>query len=116
MEDLYKIMVEYRETMKLFHFQCDTYAQHKASDSTLEKFDDLFDKFFECYQGKYGRLNISNIDIKIKKTSELQTKEETLFLIDVLKNSNFNKDYDLLNIRDEIIGDLNQYLYLLTFK
>jgi len=23
---------------------------------------------------------------------------------------------DLLNIRDEILGDMNQFLYLLTFK
>jgi hypothetical protein len=26
-----------------------------------------------------------------------------------------NVDTDLLNIRDEILGDLNQFMYLLTF-
>jgi hypothetical protein len=27
-----------------------------------------------------------------------------------------NKDTDLLNIRDEIVGELNQFLYLLRFS
>ena len=29
---------------------------------------------------------------------------------------NTKKDTDLLNIRDEILGHLNQFTYLLTFK
>ena len=36
-----------------------------------------------------------------------------------LTNNSFMRSMtntDLLNIRDEILGDLNQFLYLLTFK
>jgi hypothetical protein len=32
------------------------------------------------------------------------------------KYINVSKDTDLITIRDEILGSLNQFLYLLTFK
>ena len=113
MEELYKIMVEYRETIKLFHFQCKRFSQHKASDRLIEEFDKLFDKFFELYQGKLGRLQIKNINLTIKSNTKEQTQDNTLFLIDILHKLTLNND--LANIRDEIIGELHQYLYLLSF-
>jgi hypothetical protein len=33
-----------------------------------------------------------------------------------LKTDDLKKDTDLLNVRDEILGHLNQFTYLLTFK
>ena len=40
------------------------------------------------------------------------------FLINMNKDININitNNSDLLNVRDEILGNLNQFLYLLTFK
>ena len=37
------------------------------------------------------------------------------FLVDIDIYFNTKKDTDLLNIRDEILGDINQFLYLMTF-
>ena len=37
------------------------------------------------------------------------------FLIDMNNYFDKNRDSDLLNIRDEILGDINQFLYLMTF-
>ena len=40
------------------------------------------------------------------------------FLINMSKDSELNtsSNSDLMNIRDEILGNLNQFTYLLTFK
>jgi len=37
------------------------------------------------------------------------------FLIEMSNIFSSKRDSDLLNVRDEILGDLNQFLYLLTF-
>jgi hypothetical protein len=37
------------------------------------------------------------------------------FLINLTNVLDVKRDSDLLNIRDEILGDINQFLYLLTF-
>ena len=37
------------------------------------------------------------------------------FLIDISNYFNVKKDTDLLNVRDEILGNINQFLYLMTF-
>ena len=38
------------------------------------------------------------------------------FLVNMTSTFKKEKDIDLLNIRDEILGSINQFLYLLTFK
>ena len=37
------------------------------------------------------------------------------FLINLNSMLDKEKDSDLLNVRDELLGDINQFLYLLTF-
>lgn len=114
MNSLYEIMVTYRENLKLFHFQSKKFAQHKASDETLVKYDSLFDEFWEVYQGSYGRINIKRTTITIENNDIKKSIENTKFLMDVL--TNFNKLPNLLlNIRDEIIDTLSKFLYLLSF-
>ena len=115
MNNVYISMVEFRETLKLFHFQCPTFAQHKASDALINSFDEKFDKFWELYQGIYDRLTINSFNIIINKKNLKEINKETIELKLMLQFLDL-KDLDLSNIRDEIIGELNQFLYLLTFK
>ena len=107
-------MVQFRETLKLFHFQCPTFAQHKASDGLINSFDEKFDKFWELYQGIYGRLTIESFNISINKKNLKEITKETIVIKLMLQS--LKLESDLSNIRDEILGELNQFLYLLTFK
>jgi hypothetical protein len=47
-----------------------------------------------------------------------QTNKYKQFLIDMNKDAGLNitNNSDLLNIRDELLSNLNQFTYLLTFK
>ena len=111
--------------VKLFHWKTHSYATHKATDELYDTLNDHMDTFIEVLLGKTGTridlLNNKKISlIDLSSPEQLKAKVEGFksYLVSLTNNkalSNMN-DTDLLNIRDEILGDLNKFLYLLTFK
>jgi len=96
------------------------YSRHKGTDDVVKSLDDNIDKFVEVYMGKYGRPKMSsrNNVITLKNLSE---KNAIVFvkaciqeLLEEVPRGLKKTDTDLLNIRDEMLGDLNQLLYLFT--
>ena len=49
-------MLTHHIAMKMFHFQTDSYAAHKASDTYIEEFLKFHDTFMETAQGIYGKM------------------------------------------------------------
>ena len=109
--------------IKLFHWKTFDYSAHKASDDLYSSLNGNVDKFIEVLLGKTG-LRTDLLKVKHLKmfdlSSNAQLKEKILnfkkYLVD-LKDNKFMKtmeNTDLYNIRDEILSDLNQFLYLLT--
>lgn len=111
MKNLYKSLVDYRENLKLFHFTCKKFAEHKASDDILNSFDKLFDDFFEIYMGMNGKINI-NTNINIRNLN----KYDIIVKTDNLKNqlSKINI-HELQNVIDEFLNLLSKFIYLLSF-
>jgi DNA-binding ferritin-like protein len=111
--------------VKLFHWKTYSYATHKATDELYDTLNDHMDKFIEVLLGKTGtRINLLNnkkislIDLSSPEQLKARVEGFKSYLVSLTNNkalSNMN-DTDLLNIRDEILGDLNKFLYLLTFK
>jgi hypothetical protein len=111
--------------VKLFHWKTTSYATHKATDDLYTKLNDNVDGFIEILLGKSGsRIDlIGNKQIKLIDLSNQEAfKREIEAFKGYLVSLNDNKamqtmsNTDLFNIRDTILGDLNQILYLLTFK
>lgn len=105
--------------LKMFHFQTTKYGAHKASDTYLDKFTDTYDKFMEVAQGKFGKLSINELNIeKFKVVTDDTIFNELKRFIILLEslNDSLNTHTDLLNIRDEMLGNVNQLKYLLTFN
>jgi len=112
-------------TVKLYHWKTHSYATHKATDELYSNLNDHIDKFVEVLLGKSGdRVNligVKSIPLKDYTTIE-QFKREINDFKGYLVSLNNNpalksmSNSDLYNIRDEILGDLNQFLYLLTFN
>ena len=108
-----------RDQVKMYHWQTKSFAEHKATDDLVGTLDTNIDKFVEAYMGRYGRplikktlpvknLTVSGIRAFIARSSTwLSTK-----LPRMVKRT----DTDLLNIRDEILADLNQIKYLFTLS
>jgi DNA-binding ferritin-like protein len=111
--------------IKLYHWKTYSYATHKATDDLYSKLNENTDKFIEILLGKSGNRTDLTTQKSIKLidlTSQEALKREIESFKNYLVNLNNNKamklmsNTDLYNIRDEILGNLNQFLYLLTFK
>jgi len=117
--------LEMLNTIKLYHWKTYSYATHKATDELYSKLGENVDKFVEILLGKaQNRTNL--LDVKNIRLFDMKTPEEfksaieeyKFYLVNLNKNKAMNlmSNSDLFNIRDEILGDLNQFLYLYTFK
>jgi hypothetical protein len=112
-----------RNQIKLYHWQTRVYSRHIATDNVLEKLDKSIDSYVEIYIGKYGRPKLSgkNASITLQNITEAGAVRLANSAIKYLqgpltKTLKPTQDTDLMNIRDEIIADLNQLLYLFTLK
>ena len=119
------VFMEILMMVKLYHWKTHSYATHKATDDLYGKLNDNIDHFMEVLFGKSGeRTNLtSQKSIRLMDlTNQESLKREVDSFKGYLVALNDNKamqqmsNSDLYNIRDEILGDLNQFLYLLTFK
>ena len=116
-----KVFLEMLNMVKLYHWKTHSYAQHKATDDLYAKLNEQIDHFVEILLGK-DESRIKTIEKKIdlvdfKKVGDFKSRiyDYREFLIDLNMYFDTRRDSDLLNIRDEMLGTINQFLYLLTF-
>jgi len=114
--------VTLRNAVKVYHWNTKSYPRHKATDQFVENIDKLTDSFVEVYIGRYGRDAALGKEMVItlpgftEKTIIKFFEEARIWLSDKVPKLISEKDTDLLNIRDEILGEINQTLYLFTLK
>lgn len=116
-----RVFIEILNMVKLYHWKTKSYSQHKATDELYEKLNEHIDSFVEIMLGK-SEDRIKMLEKRIDLIDESNTRdfkqrvyEYREFLVDMNLYFDANRDTDLLNVRDEILGDINQFLYLLTF-
>ncbi len=111
-----------REQLKLYHWQTSSYARHKAVDDALKELDAHIDLFVEVYMGRYGRPAVTRTTntIQIKNLTERTApkflKDAVAYVQGPLTRSLKGTDTDLASIRDDILGNLHQLLYLFTLQ
>ena len=114
--------LQLRNQIKLYHWQTHIYARHMATDKMLETLDKSIDSYVEIYIGKYGRpkINGKNGLIHLQNLSEAGASRMIIaalkYIQGPLTKTLHEIDTDLINIRDELVGDAEQLKYLLTFK
>jgi len=112
-------LVQFQQQIRIFHWQSDTYAQHKAFGKLYESLDDLVDTFIETYMGIFGKSKPTNqFTFVLEPFSEDNIKYALNDFDSYLKDMNYELDEytDLMNIRDSILGEVNKLRYLLTLK
>lgn len=112
-----KLFFTHQLQLKMYHFQTKKYGAHKTIDAYLEKFENNLDKFMETAQGIFGKLETNFINLNIKTATDNNIISELDKFIKILKmfDDKLKSHTDLLNIRDEILADIDQLKYLLTF-
>jgi hypothetical protein len=110
-----------RDKMKFYHWSTKSFARHSASDKFVLSLSDKMDRFIEVMQGSEGQRILLP-----SKSKYIFTNETDETIIKVLKKfrdwlSNDLSSHikisntDLLNIRDDILADVNNTLYLFEF-
>ena len=122
-----EITVTFLETLlmiKLFHWKTHSFAAHKATDELYAKLNTNMDSFIEILLGKTNtRMNLTNtkkiklIDLNSTESFKKEIERFKNYLVSLNNNQTMKQmsNTDLYNIRDTILGDMNQLLYLLTF-
>jgi hypothetical protein len=122
MATIMSVFLGIQSQFKVFHWQTQSYAKHKAYGDIYDTFSDLSDEFMEVYMGKYDRVALEgeSDSIQLSNIGELNPDEfiETVieFLLSLNNQLNDSRDSDLLNIRDEMLAATNKLKYLLTLK
>jgi hypothetical protein len=120
--EIVHLMMTLRDQIKLYHWQTMNYPRHIATNDLVTKLDTNIDSFVEVYIGRYGRPKLSGKTSSIHlrnfsdKEASAMVKEIIGWLEHDLPKKLKRTDTDLLNIRDTILQDLNQTLYLFSLN
>lgn len=110
-----------KNIIQLYHWQTKSFSRHKASDELLSNLSTKIDSFIETMQGLYN----NRVHISGKTNMELYNynDEQIIAVLEIFKKwlqedvqLLFSKNTDLLNIRDDMLIDINKTLYLFTFS
>jgi hypothetical protein len=120
-EEITLKLIQIQTQFKFLHWQTMGDAKHKAYGKIYDSLTDNIDKFVECMMGKQGRVEFeSEFSIMFQDISSLSVQNFldgiTEFLVGMTDQLDSRYDTDLLNIRDEMLGDINQLKYRLTLK
>ena len=110
---------------KVYHWQTQkkpgSFAQHNAFGTAYDDLTEKIDDFIEIYQGKKGAIMASggtfNLTLhNLSDNAEDFVDEYISYLVEYVPQGLEETDTDLLNIRDEMLGILNQTKYRLKMK
>ena len=120
-EELTLKLVQIQLQFKFLHWQTFGDAKHRAYGEIYDSLGDNIDKFVESMMGKYGRPEFdSEFSLMFQDISALSVQNFmdgiTEFLVGMTDQLDSRYDTDLLNVRDEMLGDINQTLYLFRLR
>lgn len=112
--------LQFQVILKIYHWQTMNYSRHKGSDKLFGSLSDLTDKFVEVLQ---GMMNMrykakANDKLLLNNVSDSEAPQLLLnfgnWLRDDLPKLVPKMSSELLNLRDEMLSEIDQTLYLFT--
>lgn len=120
--EITKVFLELLNMVKLYHWKTYSYAQHKATDELYASLNKHIDEFIEVLLGKdSSRIRMVSKKIELidfNNAADFKDKIYSFrdFFTKMDRYFNKKRDTDLLTLRDELLIDINQFLYLMTFN
>lgn len=120
-EEIILKLVQIQTQFKFLHWQTSSYSKHKAYGKIYDTLGDLIDTFVESMMGKYGRPQFeSEFSIMFQDISHISIQKFmdgiTEFLVAITDELDSKYDTDLLNLKDEMLSEINKLKYLLTLN
>jgi len=117
--------MEMLNTIKIYHWSTLSYPIHKATDNLHEKMSELVDSFIEkyiaitgtplFYHGR-GRQSIPFYECKSLEDYRKKLQDYKRFLVSFNENILHKEATELLSIRDDMLGEIDQALYSLRLE
>jgi hypothetical protein len=110
-----------QQYIRIYHWTTPIYNKDVVSGQLYEKLDSLIDKFVETFLGK-NKLTFEPFKITVSSNTDIISSLNSFkrFLLTdlelALNSKSAMKNTDLKNIRDEMLGDVNQFIFLLKLK
>lgn len=98
-----------RDMMHLTHLDTTSFAEHKALNAYYDAILDLTDSFTEKYFGRNKR-----VEIVIPESKKMSAVDHMKTMQKTIEAERESYPSDLQNIMDEMLGLVNETLYLLT--
>lgn len=105
------MLFQSRDAMHIAHLQTMSYAEHKALNAYYDGILDLTDKFTEVCFGRNKR-----VEIVIPESKNLDAISHLKEMQKLVEDERNYYSSELQNIMDEMLGLINQTLYLLTLS
>jgi DNA-binding ferritin-like protein len=120
-EEIILKLVQIQNQFRFLHWQTFGVAKHRAYGKIYDNLGDFIDTFAEAMMGKYGRPDFeSEFSIMFQDIKAINVQNFldgiTEFLVDMTDQLDSRYDTDLLNLRDEMLTEINKLKYLLTLK
>jgi DNA-binding ferritin-like protein len=96
--------------IKLYHWNTHSYANHKATDELFSSISGHIDSFVEILLGG-SRLPLFKIKTYYYNLNSKDFNKKVIVFQQYLMNLSLKRT-ELSNIKDEILGDVNQFIYL----
>ena len=109
--------------MRILHWQTTSFAEHNAFGTFYTAADVIIDRLVEAISGKYERFLLGNLesvvgsDYGMLKTHMFIVDMDTFFKVEIY-NCGVDKENDdeIVNIIQELRGELDKLKYLLSLK
>jgi hypothetical protein len=114
------VFLETLDMIKLYHWKTKSFAQHKATDTLHQELSKNVDLFVEVLNGKKEkRIDMFSHHLKLydftnKTDIKIKMFEFRQLLVDLDRTFDPRDDSDLFSIRDDMLMNVNQFLYLMT--
>ena len=106
--------------LKLYHWQTEGYARHKAVDRFLKAYMPLVDRFVETYQGALGRrVRLGPHALRLEELthdSAHRFVQRLAHFLDKSAGPAVAAYPDLTTIKDEMLAHTHQLLYLFSLQ
>ena len=100
-----------RDMMHIAHLQTTSFAEHKALNAYYDSILDLTDSFTEKFFGRNKR-----VEFVIPESKNMDAVAHMKEMQKMIEAERGNYASDLQNIMDEMLGLVNETLYLLTLS
>jgi hypothetical protein len=100
-----------RDMMHIAHLQTTSFAEHKALNQYYDGILELTDSFTEKYFGKNKR-----VELIIPESKNMDAVSHLRELMSIMETERNNYPSELQNIIDEMLGLVDEILYLLTLN